>query len=124
MKRFNNWLAEKITNGVGTMWCAYLFTIIALISLPSAIESKNVLTIVSWIAQTFLQLVLLAVIQTGQNIIGDRQQQMIRQIEDNTEKTEATAKKIERIAEKTEHIVKLIDKETKEEISTTTAPTR
>lgn len=122
MKRFNNWLAEKITNGVGTMWCAYIFTIIALISLPSAIESKNVLTIVSWIAQTFLQLVLLAVIQTGQNIIGDRQQQMIRQIEENTKKTEATARKIERIAEKTEHIVKLIEKDEKKEITRTPAP--
>lgn len=93
------------------MWCAYLFTALTLISLPSAILSHNVLTIVSWVAQTFLQLVLLAVIQTGQNIIGDRQQQMVKQIEDNTEKTEATAVKIERMTAKIEHIVRLIEKE-------------
>ncbi len=104
MKRINEWLAVKITNAVGTMWCAYLFTALTLISLPSAIASHNVLTIVSWIAQTFLQLVLLAVIQTGQNIIGDRQEHMIDQIEHNTLKIESTARRIE-------HIVRLMEKE-------------
>lgn len=110
MKHMNEWLAEKITNAVGTMWCAYLFTALTLISLPSAIASHNVITIVSWIAQTFLQLVLLAIIQTGQNVIGNRQQQMIKQIEDNTAKTEATAKRIE-------HIVRLIEKDEEKELS-------
>lgn len=109
VKKFNDWLAVKITNGVGTMWCAYLFTALTLISLPSAIASRNVLTIVSWIAQTFLQLVLLAVIQTGQNIIGNRQEHMIRQIEHNTMKIEAAAKRIE-------HVVKLVEKEEEEEL--------
>lgn len=106
----NEWLAEKITDAVGTMWCAYLFTALTLISLPSAIASHNVLTIVTWVAQTFLQLVLLAIIQTGQNVIGNRQQQMIKQIEDNTAKTEATAKRIE-------HIVRLIEKDEEKELS-------
>lgn len=65
---FNNKLAEKITSGVATMWCAYLFAAIALISLPTALASHNVLTIVSWVAQTFLQLVLLSIIMVGQNL--------------------------------------------------------
>lgn len=64
---FNGRLAERITNGVGTMWCAYIFTILALISLPSAI-SGGTATLISWIAQTFLQLVLLSVIMVGQKI--------------------------------------------------------
>ncbi|HZC30699.1 MAG TPA: hypothetical protein VE261_04215 [Gaiellaceae bacterium] len=68
--RFNTWLAVKITNGVGTMWCAYLFTAIALVSLPAAIRSGQVIVIVSWIAQTFLQLVLLSIIMVGQNILS------------------------------------------------------
>jgi len=66
--RFNTWLALKITTGVGTMWCAYAFTVIALISLPAAIKSGNTITIISWIAQTFLQLVLLSIIIVGQNV--------------------------------------------------------
>ena len=59
-----------ITTIVGTMWAAYLFTIIAVISLPSAIRSGDSIIIVSWIAQTFLQLVLLPIIIVGQNIQG------------------------------------------------------
>jgi hypothetical protein len=68
MKRFNFWLAEKITSGVATMWCAYLFAGIALISLPKALQSGDSIVIVSWIAQTFLQLVLLSIIMVGQKV--------------------------------------------------------
>src|SRR6266852_5818037 len=67
--RFNTWLAVRITKTVGSMWIAYLFAAIALISLPAAIESGNVIIIVSWIAQTFFQLVLLPIIIVGQNVI-------------------------------------------------------
>ena len=66
MKKFNSWVAEKITTGVATMWCAYLFAAIALISLPKAIKSGDSIVIVSWVAQTFLQLVLLSIIMVGQ----------------------------------------------------------
>jgi hypothetical protein len=68
MVRFNAKVGLKITLIVGTMWAAYLFTLIALISAPSAFKSGNSLIIVAWIAQTFLQLVLLPVIIVGQNI--------------------------------------------------------
>ena len=68
MKRFNLWLAEKITTGVATMWCAYVFAGIALISLPKALKSGDSIVIVSWVAQTFLQLVLLSIIMVGQKV--------------------------------------------------------
>jgi hypothetical protein len=64
---FNAKLAVLITRLVGTMWCAYLFTVIALIGLPPALKPGGE-GIVSWIAQTFLQLVLLSVIMVGQNV--------------------------------------------------------
>jgi uncharacterized membrane protein len=60
-------VAIFITKVVGTMWCAIAFTILALISLPSAINGGTATTI-SWIAQTFLQLVLLSIIMVGQNL--------------------------------------------------------
>lgn len=66
--RFNARLGLIITVVVGTMWCAYLFTGLALISAPDAFKSGNLITIVAWIAQTFLQLVLLPIIIVGQNI--------------------------------------------------------
>ena len=68
IQRLNSWVAVKVTNGVGTMWCAYLFACLAFVSLPAAIVSGNAVIIVSWISQTFLQLVLLSVIMVGQNI--------------------------------------------------------
>lgn len=66
--RLNRWVALKVTAGVGSMTCAYLFAVVALISLPAAIKSGSVIVIVAWIAQTFLQLVLLAVILVGGNV--------------------------------------------------------
>jgi len=65
--RFNSWLAVKITDGVGTMWCAYLFAALALVGLPAALKPGGE-GIIAWIAQTFLQLVLLSIIIVGQNI--------------------------------------------------------
>jgi hypothetical protein len=67
--RFNTWLAVKITKTVGSMWMAYAFAALTLISLPYAIASGQVIVIVAWIAQTFLQLVLLPIIIVGQNVI-------------------------------------------------------
>jgi hypothetical protein len=68
--RFNAWFAVKVTSGVGTMWCAYAFAILAIVSLPAAIESGSAVVLVSWISQTFLQLVLLSVIIVGQNVLA------------------------------------------------------
>ena len=67
--RFNAWLAVKISKGVGSMTCAYLFAGIALWGLPQALKPGGE-GIVSWIAQTFLQLVLLSVIMVGQSVMG------------------------------------------------------
>ena len=60
-------IAVSITGIVGTMWCAIAFTLLALVSLPDAIHGGRATTI-SWVAQTFLQLVLLSVIMVGQNL--------------------------------------------------------
>ena len=70
---FNSRLAVLITRSVGTMWTAYLFALIALISLPAAIATHSSLVIVAWVAQTFLQLVLLPIIIVGQNVISASQ---------------------------------------------------
>ena len=67
LNSFNAGLARKITGFVGTMWCAYLFAAIALISLPAAIRTHDPIIIVAWVAQTFLQLVLLSIIMVGQD---------------------------------------------------------
>ncbi len=65
---FNDRVGLLVTRGVGTMWAAYVFLGLTLVSLPAAIASGSVLVMVSWLAQTFLQLVLLPIIIVGQNI--------------------------------------------------------
>jgi hypothetical protein len=60
-------IAVFLTNIVGSMWCAYVFAIIALIGLRPALRPGGE-GIIAWIAQTFLQLVLLSVIMVGQNV--------------------------------------------------------
>ena len=67
VNRFNTKVAILVTQVVGSMWCAYAFALFDLISLPDAIRSGTP-AIVSWVAQTFLQLVLLSVIMVGQNV--------------------------------------------------------
>ena len=64
--RFNATLGLHITVIVGTMWAAYVFAAIALISLPDNIHSTQ--TLILWISSSFLQLVLLPIIIVGQNI--------------------------------------------------------
>ena len=76
--RFNDWLAIHITKVVGTMWCAYAFALLAFISLPAAI-SGGTATLISWIAQTFLQLVLLSIIMVGQNIAAKKSDRQLDQ---------------------------------------------
>lgn len=70
MDRFNKWLATKVTNGVSTMWCAYIFCIIALLGLKPALKPGGE-GLVAWVAQTFIQLVLLSVIMVGQKLQGE-----------------------------------------------------
>jgi hypothetical protein len=66
--KLNAKVGLKITLVVGTMWAAYAFALIALLSLPSTISSGSLFEIVVWISSSFLQLVLLPIIIVGQNI--------------------------------------------------------
>jgi hypothetical protein len=73
MGRANAWLALKITKIVGTMYCAYVFTVIAFVALPSAISQGSPTILVNWLSSNFLQLVLLPIIIVGQNVISTAQ---------------------------------------------------
>ena len=65
--RLNARFGLRITLVVGTMWCAYAFTVLALFALPSAITQGTYFVVV-WLSSSFLQLVLLPIIIVGQNI--------------------------------------------------------
>src|SRR6267378_7989508 len=74
--RFNSRLAVLITRGVGTMWAAYLFVLISFVSFPQALAAflaGDTVTGITWLSQSFLQLVLLPIIIVGQNVISASQ---------------------------------------------------
>jgi len=91
--RFNARFGLKITLVVGTMWMAYLFTIIALFALPSAIKQGTYYVVV-WLSSSFLQLVLLPIIIVGQNIQAAAAD---KRAEDTYKDAEAVLKEAEEI---------------------------
>ena len=69
---FNSRVAVALTKGVGTMWTAYIFTVLAFVGLLGLLNLLNPITflLATWVSQQFLQLVLLPVIMVGQNVLG------------------------------------------------------
>ncbi len=71
----NERIAAQLTKLVGTMACAWFFAGLALVALPTALGltwfPDRVLILVTWISQTFIQLVMLSVIMVGQRIHED-----------------------------------------------------
>jgi hypothetical protein len=107
--RFNAFLGETITKGVGTMWCAYIFAIIAFISLPEAIHAGKS-ALIAWIAQTFLQLVLLSIIIVGQKVEGAAADSRSQQTYNDAEAILHDARQIqEHLAAQDELLQKIIE---------------
>lgn len=76
MGRFNDRVAVLVTRAVGSMWAAYLFVLIALVSFPQALNAflnGDAVTGVAWLSQSFLQLVLLPILLVGQRVISAAQ---------------------------------------------------
>jgi len=65
--RFNSRVAQLVTDGVSTMWCAYAFALFDCLALPTAIRG-GMYGIVQWVASFFLQLVLLSIVMVKQTI--------------------------------------------------------
>ena len=81
-QRFNKKMALQITNVVGTMTCFWIFCLLALCSLPSVLSAfspfahtfpgwmvkVSIIALVSWVAQTLIQLILLPALMVGQSL--------------------------------------------------------
>src|SRR3954447_5555838 len=115
--RFNSWLAISITNVVGTMWCAYAFAGLALVSLPAAIRGGTA-TLIAWIAQTFLQLVLLSIIMVGQKVASAKSDRQLEQTYKDAEALLKISDEIQSLLKQntalTEEIHRVVRNETKD----------
>jgi hypothetical protein len=95
---FNAKFAVAVTNIIGSMWCAYVFCLLAFCSLPAVLSAfaifsgifppwltkASLIALIAWIAQTFFQLVLLSVIMVGQQVQGLAADARSVQTEQNT----------------------------------------
>jgi uncharacterized membrane protein len=82
--RFNKRLALLITANIGTMTCFWIFSVMAFMSLPATLHlvgwipnhwilptffiSYGFIFLISWVCQTYFQLVLLPALMVGQNL--------------------------------------------------------
>ena len=64
----NDKLAIWIATHVGSMYCFYLFNVIALLSAKSAFQTHDLVPIVNWISSNWIQLILLPAIMVAQNV--------------------------------------------------------
>jgi hypothetical protein len=81
-QRFNKRLALWLATNVGTMTCFYIFTVLALCSLPAILSefsafhtvfphwliSASLIALIAWVSSNFLQLILLPALMVGQNL--------------------------------------------------------
>lgn len=64
----NDRLALHATTIIGTMWCFYLFCVLAFYGLPAALATGSAAVLVNWLSSNFLQLVLLPLLLVSQNV--------------------------------------------------------
>jgi hypothetical protein len=99
----NERIAILLTKAVGTMLCAYVFALLAVVGFPGMGASPT--AYVQWVSQTFIQLVMLSVIMVGQRLLGRHQELQSDQQFEMTRKMYADAETV--IAQCNEIIVLL-----------------
>lgn len=80
-QRLNKRIAIALTSGVGTMSCFWVFCLLSLCALPATLVAAHIIpptigfiaalgfiTVISWLSQSFIQLVLLPALMVGQTL--------------------------------------------------------
>lgn len=109
--KLNDKIGLWITRVVGTMWCAYVFSGLALVALPAAISQGSPTILVNWLSSNFIQLVLLPLIMVGQELQG-RHSEIRAEIDFETNlKAEKEIEKILlKLKEQDKQILKIVSK--------------
>jgi hypothetical protein len=97
--RFNAWLAVRATAVLGNMWFFWFCVILDLLELPAVIASRSVISVVTYISQTVIQLLALPLLQVGQRIISEAQDM-------RAETDHETLVALHRLSEQQIHILK------------------
>jgi hypothetical protein len=84
--RINTRAAVIVTRGVGTMWCAYAFCLLAFYGLPAGLHN-GAAGFVQWASSQFIQLVLLPIIIVGAAVLAEATDRMNKRQFDDVEAT-------------------------------------
>ena len=122
-QRFNKRVAMALTRVVGTMTCFWIFCALALCSLPAVLSGFSLfsgifpdwmvrasdIALVAWIAQTFIQLVLLPALMVGQSLQNEASDARAAKTFEDIEavRTDLTTT-LDRLDEKTEGGIKAV----------------
>lgn len=104
-----------ITGLVGNMWAALFFGLLTLVSLPAVVQADSPIVWISWITQTFLQLVLLPIILVGQNAQSKHAEKLAQSMYDADIDAEQRIIEVQEYlarmeSEKLDEIIKLLTK--------------
>ena len=108
--RFNTRAAVLITRAVGSMYCAYLFCLLALYGLPPAMHGGSA-AFVQWASSQFIQLVLLPIIIVGGAVLAETADRMNRrQFEDVEALLHGQSEQAAHLAAQDEKILAILDR--------------
>lgn len=71
MKKFNEWLALKLGNGLSSMLFFYICLVLDLVELPPVIAAHSVIIWCTYLSQSVIQLVALPILGVQQRIMTD-----------------------------------------------------
>ncbi len=108
---FNTRFAILLTKGVGTMACAYLFALIAILGFPLLPFGPVATQLVQWTSQTFIQLTMLSVIMVGQAVLGRKAELQAEESFNTTRKVYADIESImKHLDDQDAQILKIVQK--------------
>lgn len=80
MKRFNNWLANFLGNALSSMYFFYFCVVLDLCELDPVIQSHSVITWVTYISQSVIQLIALPVLGAQNKLQQDNHSEVMQHV--------------------------------------------
>lgn len=81
VQKFNNWLADKLGNGLSSMYFFYFCVVLDLIELGPVIAAHSTITWVTYLSQSVIQLVALPVLGAQNKLQQDNHKEVINHLQ-------------------------------------------
>ena len=80
MKKFNDWLANKLGNSLSSMYFFYICIVLDLIELKPVIDAHSVITWVTYLSQSVIQLIALPILGAQNKLQQDSHKETMRAV--------------------------------------------